>query len=231
LLAFIDAGNTFAIGTGRALSNVLAMKKELGLTMPGIPVIAYNGVQIYDADRDFLIFDDFLDPETVSKVMDIARELKLHCHTYQEEKVVATEWDEPLEAYLSVVKMPYLITDDLKGVIEKGPFPKLMLCVELKKPEKLLEMKQCLEEKVPEVVAFLSNREYLDIFPAGTDKGRALRILGEYLGVPEEEILAAGDAENDAPMLKAAGFSIAMKNADQALKKGSGLCDGAGQRS
>ena len=52
----------------------------------------------------------------------------------------------------------------------------------------------------------------------GADKGRALTRLGEMLGVAPDEMVAIGDSDNDAEMLRAVGMPVAMGNADAALK-------------
>ena len=46
--------------------------------------------------------------------------------------------------------------------------------------------------------------------------------LAERLGISIADTMAIGDAENDLPMLKAAGHSVAMGNAVAAVKK---VCD------
>jgi len=48
------------------------------------------------------------------------------------------------------------------------------------------------------------------------DKGVALRAAADRLGVPVERFVAVGDSENDAGMLRAAGESYAVANADEA---------------
>ena len=60
---------------------------------------------------------------------------------------------------------------------------------------------------------------YLDVTPAGTDKGTLLAGLARRLGVPREEIVTLGDMENDTPMFRNSGFSIAMGNASEAVKR------------
>jgi Cof subfamily protein (haloacid dehalogenase superfamily) len=52
----------------------------------------------------------------------------------------------------------------------------------------------------------------------GVDKGSALHKLCALLGVDPQRVLAIGDSENDIPMLRAAGFGIAMGNAIEGLK-------------
>ncbi|SFL02174.1 Cof-type HAD-IIB family hydrolase [Methylorubrum salsuginis] len=63
-----------------------------------------------------------------------------------------------------------------------------------------------------------SQAYYLDVTPPGTDKGGFVRDLGRRLGIPAERIATLGDAGNDVAMFRASGLSIAMGNADAAVR-------------
>ena len=67
-------------------------------------------------------------------------------------------------------------------------------------------------------VAVRSQNYYLDFVAPGIDKGSAVRQIAETVGVPLSEIVTLGDGENDVPMFRQAGFSIAMGNASDAVK-------------
>ena len=49
--------------------------------------------------------------------------------------------------------------------------------------------------------------------PAGCSKANAIKALSDYFKVPASQIMALGDDCNDAPMMEAAGYSVAMGNA------------------
>ena len=51
----------------------------------------------------------------------------------------------------------------------------------------------------------------------GVDKGEALRWVAQRLGIEMEQVAAIGDAWNDAPLLEAAGFGIAIGGAPPEL--------------
>ena len=59
---------------------------------------------------------------------------------------------------------------------------------------------------------------YLDVTPAGFDKGRAVHRIAEVLGVPIDEVAVIGDMANDMPMFEVAGHRIAMGNGIEELK-------------
>ncbi len=58
-----------------------------------------------------------------------------------------------------------------------------------------------------------SQAYYLDVTPAGTDKGLTVVGLARRLGIPTAAIATIGDMDNDVAMFRQSGFSIAMGNA------------------
>lgn len=59
---------------------------------------------------------------------------------------------------------------------------------------------------------------YLNIVHAAADKGRALEIVCNHVGVPLGETMAIGDAAPDLQMMRRAGLSVAMGNAPPDVK-------------
>ena len=54
------------------------------------------------------------------------------------------------------------------------------------------------------------------------NKGAAVLQLANQLGIKADEIMVIGDSHNDLPMMKVAGKSVAMGNADEKAKA---VCD------
>ncbi|HEU0058628.1 MAG TPA: Cof-type HAD-IIB family hydrolase [Hyphomicrobiaceae bacterium] len=63
-----------------------------------------------------------------------------------------------------------------------------------------------------------SQAYYLDITHPLANKGAALAVLAECMGVAVREIAVLGDGSNDLPMFAVAGLSIAMGNAGDEVK-------------
>jgi Cof subfamily protein (haloacid dehalogenase superfamily) len=70
-----------------------------------------------------------------------------------------------------------------------------------------------------QATAARSQRYYLDFVAPGIDKGAAVRELSSAIGVSLAETVTLGDGENDMPMFRQSAFSIAMGNADDAVKR------------
>ncbi|HEX7382639.1 MAG TPA: glucosylglycerol-phosphate synthase [Nevskiaceae bacterium] len=62
-----------------------------------------------------------------------------------------------------------------------------------------------------------SAQHYLDILPAGVNKGSTLSALVELIGVKPERVLAAGDTLNDLSMIRAGFRAVCVGGAEQAL--------------
>ena len=57
-----------------------------------------------------------------------------------------------------------------------------------------------------------SSKRYLELMPAGVDKGAGLTHLADMLGIPMSEVIAVGDSANDLSMIKAAGLGVGVTN-------------------
>ncbi len=63
-----------------------------------------------------------------------------------------------------------------------------------------------------------SDASYLEFMAEGVNKGAGLRAAAEALGLKSSEVMAVGDGHNDLPMLRWAGYSVAMGNASAEVK-------------
>ncbi|WP_437692340.1 Cof-type HAD-IIB family hydrolase [Sorangium sp. So ce176] len=78
---------------------------------------------------------------------------------------------------------------------------------------------QELEALDDDVAVARSKPNYIEITRSKIDKGRALAFIAASRGLSAREIVAAGDGENDIPLLKASGYPIAMGHSPQSLKQ------------
>jgi Cof subfamily protein (haloacid dehalogenase superfamily) len=60
--------------------------------------------------------------------------------------------------------------------------------------------------------------EFVEVLDPSVNKGTALRFVAKRLGLQSEETMAIGDSWNDAQLLEAAGFGVAMGSAPEELR-------------
>lgn len=65
----------------------------------------------------------------------------------------------------------------------------------------------------PGIHGFSTARTMMEALPTGVDKAAGVQIAAEKLGLTPAQCCVFGDSGNDVAMLKAAGLSVAMKNA------------------
>ena len=103
---------------------------------------------------------------------------------------------------------------DLSAIQE--PFLKLAAC-DFHGTENILPYFQ--KRFGQEIDVVTSGNLWVDFIAPGANKGTALKLLAEHLGIAPEECIAFGDQYNDIEMLEYAGTGYAMKNAAPGVEK------------
>ena len=130
---------------------------------------------------------------------------------YSDEAILTIENSELLREYAKIQNLPYKLVKNAKDAIIQDPYKLLAIDKDRSRSEKFQE--EVLEGYSDTVRSFFSNATYLEIVPKTVSKGEAVRWMCDYLGIPIENSVAAGDAQNDIEMLKAAHVGAVMCNA------------------
>ena len=205
LEAYVKTGSYLVISTGRVLFASIRLLKDLGLyDFPNTFISTCNGGLIYDTSRECVIYDSLIPLDQVADVFRFAREFGIHIQTYTDTEVVSEKDTPDLQRYCAIQKMPPLIA----------------LAIDYESPEHVTEFRNYLEPKIGERLdLYKSNPWLLEIVQKGVNKGNALRFMADYLSVPIENTVSAGDEENDLTMIEAAGIGCAMCNGKDSLKE------------
>lgn len=195
-----------------------------------------NGTSIVDLKTGKEIYQSLLDFSSVIKAIKIAKENNLHVHIYTKNQIITEEL-----LYLDLRnyklqknniynnKLEFEIVPDLLEYLSKKEIPVSKVVISstnsLENIQK--EIINTLDVSVLNIKKYgdfkdkIINKEYeyLDIIPKNVSKGNALKILGNYLKINNDEILAIGDNLNDLDMIENAGIGIAVNNAYTQLKQ------------
>ena len=218
LKKFTEAGNYFCINTGRAIDSAKAVYTGLELDFKGSFLCGSNGTEIYSVDENRYIFKIGVPLELVPKILDLADEYGVHCHTYNEDHIVSRHNGECMDYYRRVIKTPLIVTEDVLEYVKEPPSK--MIAIELHDHDKQERFRMALKDMVGERLTLLySNPYYMEIFPSEAGKGSAVKRLADLLGVDIRDTYAAGDEQNDLSMIQAAGCGIAMINGTELVKE------------
>ena len=217
LQRYTEAGNVFAICTGRAVENALEVQEKLGLAFPGSYVVGYNGGEIYDYSAGKSIYRTGVPPEIVEPILDLAADMGIHCQTYNQKYIICRNYNENLTFYRRYLRTSVIITDNVME--ELAVDPGKMIAIEIHDRPKIEAFRDEMVRRYGDRLSIMfSNPWYLEIISKEASKGNALVKLAEYLGIPVRDTYAAGDEENDISMICAAGCGIAMKNGNPAVR-------------
>lgn len=195
-----------------------------------------NGTSIVDLKTGKEIYQSLLDSSCVINSIKIAKQNNLHVHVYTKNQIITEEL-----LYLDLRnyrlqknniynnKLEFEIVPDLLDYLseKETPISKVVISSTSSLEKIQEEISNTLDVSVLSIKKYGKFKdkiidkeyEYLDIIPKNVSKGNALEILGNYLKINKDEILAIGDNLNDLDMVENAGIGIAVNNAYSELKK------------
>lgn len=173
--------------------------------------IADNGAHIVYQGQTLATYE--ITPKTVEAFVHKVRTLPHTCAVLCTTEGAFLETSEP--AFLEEVKkyyVKYTIVPDLTQV--KVPAIKLTVCDLLGAETHCAPYFASFKTTLQVCVA---GKVWLDMMPLGVNKGQALAMIQEKLGITAQEMMAFGDYLNDVEMLRHVYYSYAMANAHPAL--------------
>lgn len=222
-----DAGITVTIATGRMYRAALPIAQELGVN---VPIITYNGALIKSVDGE-IIYENCLPENLVVEIVKFYEKRGWHLQSYSEDILYVPTYNHFVEEYEASQKVQANVIG-WDGMKEKNFKVCKMLSIADSEEENLRRMSELKAEFGNKIDVTKSAPIFTEIVCPNVSKASAVKILAEKFGVARAEVLAIGDADNDLPMLKAAGISVAMGNATDEVKKScdviTGLCEDDG---
>jgi Cof subfamily protein (haloacid dehalogenase superfamily) len=220
--ATLRRGVPVVAATGRMYRSTLPWALELGLHTP---LICYQGAMVRampevgaplldGVPQGRLLSEDALDVELCDAAIDEARSGGWHVQGYRDDRLLCEREGPEADFYSRIAGVAYELVDDLAAVLREGSTK--VVCVALDETHAAAcetAMRTRLGSRARVV---RSMTEFVEITNPLAGKGRALRFVCELLGVAVDAVVAAGDAPNDADMLAAAGFAVAVEDADPA---------------
>lgn len=208
----LDQGIQVIIATGKTRWSAEAAIAQLGLQSPGVFT---QGLTIYDAEGA-LLHETTVPQETAVSILTYLEAKQIphlaYCsdqlrtpyhHSYS--VLLHTKYHEPLP----------VVAGPLSEGLPHFRINKLLISDEANNDATRAELNRLFGAQATVTQAV---KEYIEVLPLGTSKGKGLRWLLNELGVAETAVLAIGDGENDIEMLQLAGVGVAMGNAPDRVK-------------
>ena len=216
LMAVQKRGVRIVLASARPSPGLFKERDVLGLQDYDGILMSYNGGRIVDAKSGKVLFQTAMERQQTKKVLRFLETLPVTPILDDGKQFFVTDKNGYKVDYeCQNNRMECTEVENLADFLNFAPIKILMSVL----PEKLKAVQEKIAAFLPEDLTVVQTAPfYLEVIPASINKGQGLLDTCAALGIDPKETVAFGDAENDIPMLKAAGTGIAMGNATEAVK-------------
>ena len=204
---------TVTLATGRMLESTIPFARQLGIDAP---LICYQGGLIQAPTAETPLYRATMDRDILREALAWRTEQGWHVVLYADDALFISEWRYPESFYRELLGENLYMVDDLAALLDHHEPVKFLFIAD---PPEADQIERAMRQRFGGQMEIVrSHANFVEANPLGVSKGDALRRLAEHLGIPQAGVMAIGDQGNDVPMLKWAGFSVAMGNASPEAK-------------
>ncbi len=212
-----ERGMLITVMTGRPLTGLTRYKDLIKWDLNKGYAVCLNGAVTYRLSDHEIIASRTCSGVLARKVAKLARDYGCKVHAFSRERQLVIEDRNPYterEIVHSLSPFEYI---DFAAIPDEEHFYKIMI---VGAKENLDLVRANIPQELSCALAVMrSDPNFLEFIAGSSTKGTALAELCRVLNISIERSVAFGDAENDATMLKNAGFGVAMGNsAPEALE-------------
>jgi Cof subfamily protein (haloacid dehalogenase superfamily) len=209
----VAAGVKATIVTGRMYVGAEPFAKLLEIEGP---IVCYQGAVVADAQTGRFEREVALPNAVALRIYAAAKEHGYHMQFYRDDHFYVEERNAYADLYARISGTEPVVVASLPEAFAGHDSTKVNVVTDVSRtPECFALMKRVCGD---DAYVTRSNPEFVEMLNPQVDKGRALALVAERHGVPMDRVMAIGDSYNDLPLLRAAGFGVAMGSAPQELK-------------
>lgn len=223
----VDRGIAVVISTGRPYVGLpLEEAAELGIRY----AITTNGAAVYEIPTRTCLYEKCMSEDFSWKIL--GEVLKKHVHldafVHGDAYTQTSTLEVVRHSSLPESTRNYILTtrdqvEDISDFFRKNHLrlQKATINFEVESDGGFVDREETKELLLsyPQIQVVCGGYNNLEFTSAGVTKGAGLRFLCEHLNIPIESAMVCGDSENDKDIMEAAGFAVAMGNAEREIKE------------
>ena len=207
----MKAGVKVILASGRLVISLKRLYDELALQDASI---CCSGAQVVD-NQGREISSCPIEPEDTSAILELAHELGVYVHVYIDNHFCYEKHTEYSDYYKSVCGFGDRLVPNLREMKDIYT-PKILM---INDETTTARIQPIFRERFPHLNIGRSKPIFLEFNNPAATKGGALKALSEYYGIDKSQMIAVGDNQIDASMIKYAGVGAAVGNAIDEIKE------------
>lgn len=212
-----DMGVHIALASGRPYSGMKPLIKKIGLDREGNFSVCQNGSYIFDNATNEPISGTFQNPVDLQIIDDLVGDFGVEVSAMDHQSFY-TRHKKPniytkIDAKISKLPLTYMQYADFP---EDKTFGRILIMGKKSNMDRLYSNMP--KDLIDNYYAVRTAPFLIEVMNKRTNKGYAISVMAEDLGINQDEIMSIGNERNDIPMLEQAGFAVAMANSVPELK-------------
>lgn len=207
-------GMKLVLASARPYYRLVKFIKQLGITDPDQYTIAFNGGLIVSNNESETLFSTGFTSTEVDELVRIGREYGTTMFLYYKDGIYSNADDEKYRKKNPDVRFN-VSNLDICDLVDT----QILKIAYVNKPDETIKLRARLPAYLNEKYEISSSvPQFIEFVSKGITKSKALSIIGKRFQIGASEMIAFGDEDNDLPMLRDVGYSIAMGNASDKVK-------------
>jgi Cof subfamily protein (haloacid dehalogenase superfamily) len=214
--AAIEAGVQVVIATGKTYASATWLYEKLNLKSPGV---FSQGTVICEADGS-IRSQQTLSPQVARQILTFADDRGYLTGIYSGNRILVKKMNKRVEQLTTYYHEPMpVVTGPLQNVLDTHPVNKLIMLAP-DDSRRITALRWHISMQVNGGGRALQTGigDQLEFLPPNASKGAGVKALVKDMGIPLNQVMAIGDAENDLEMLQLVGLGVAMGNAPESIK-------------
>ena len=221
-----ENGVILILASGRPTSGLMDFAKELKMEHHHGLLVSFNGSMVVDCETNKILFNETMTVEDGQAVLEHLKNFDVKPIINKDSYMYVNDvFDNEIEINgepFNIIqyesrggKFKLCEKDDLASFADY-PLNKILIAGD---PEYLkANYKLIMEPFKDKLSCMFTASFYFEFTAKGIDKAKALDTVLSSMGYTKEDMIAFGDGQNDASMIKYAGIGVAMDNAVDELK-------------
>ena len=208
-----DSGVGFTIVSSRPTLGMRFLVEPLRITLP---VGSFNGSSISDPQMN-PIEQHLIPSSAAQRSIDVLNQFGVDIWLFTHDKWFAGNANGEYNPFEKrTIKVDPVIAPDFAPYLSAA----CKIVGASADPELLRRCEAATQQAVgTQATVVRSQSYYLDVAPPGCDKGTFVQAMARRLGISTDAVATIGDMQNDLPMFRTSGVSVAMGNATDDVKK------------